>query len=186
MHSEIVWNKPMSIHFVQHFWTFQHNWTHFDACVKASICVSEKGLNQIVNLSRVYRVRGQGLSSITKAIWGCWKGFSQRQHSFHWKLCSHWLKFLRWRRVAVLIQAPGLSIAPYGVPPLPPLRVSPSCLNYSIGAASLLPLHPGPWRPPGSPGWRLIWTGDTVASNWWRMLRNCTCQRSPTATNREW
>ena len=42
------------------------------------------------------------------AIWRCRKPFSQWQHSFHRKLPSHWLKFLRQRHVAVVRQGPGL------------------------------------------------------------------------------
>ena len=44
---------------------------------------------------------------ITTAIWHCRKHFSQWQHSFQWKLRSHWLKFLRQRHVALVIQDPG-------------------------------------------------------------------------------
>ena len=36
---------------------------------------------------------------INTAIWCCCKTFSQWQHSFQWKLCSHWLKVLRQRHV---------------------------------------------------------------------------------------
>ena len=32
--------------------------------------------------------------------------FSQWQHSFHWKLRCRWLKFLRQRQIAVVIQGP--------------------------------------------------------------------------------
>ena len=32
------------------------------------------------------------LPCITTAIWHCRKTFSQWEHSFHWKLCCHWLK----------------------------------------------------------------------------------------------
>ena len=44
---------------------------------------------------------------LTTAIWRCCKNSSQWHRSFHWKLRSHWLKFLRQRRVAVVIQGPG-------------------------------------------------------------------------------
>ena len=35
---------------------------------------------------------------IITATWHSRKTFSQWEHSFHWKLCSHWLKGLRHRR----------------------------------------------------------------------------------------
>ena len=38
--------------------------------------------------------------------WRCCKNFSQREHSFNWKLCCHWLKLLRQRQIAVVIQSP--------------------------------------------------------------------------------
>ena len=44
---------------------------------------------------------------ITVAIWRCRKNFSQWPRSMHWKLCPHWLKLLRQRHVAVVIQDPG-------------------------------------------------------------------------------
>ena len=43
---------------------------------------------------------------LTTAIWCCRKNSSQWQRSFHWKLPSHWLKFLRQRHVAVVRQGP--------------------------------------------------------------------------------
>ena len=46
-------------------------------------------------------------SCITNATWRCPKNFSQWERSFHWKLCCHWLKFLRQCQIAVVIQGPG-------------------------------------------------------------------------------
>ena len=44
---------------------------------------------------------------LTTAIWRCRKPFTQWQRSFQRKLCTHWLKFLRQRHVAVVRQGPG-------------------------------------------------------------------------------
>ena len=67
---------------------------------------------------------------LTTAIWRCHKNASQWQHSFQWKLCSHWLKFLRQRHVAVVRQGPGhFSMASYG-----------SCAITRLGKAL-------PWAP---------------------------------------
>ena len=44
---------------------------------------------------------------ITTAMWRCHNPFSQWQRSFQWKLHSHWLKVLRQRHIAVLIQGSG-------------------------------------------------------------------------------
>ena len=41
-------------------------------------------------------------------IWRCRKNFSQWQHSCQWKLCPHWLNFLRQHHVSVVIQAPAV------------------------------------------------------------------------------
>ena len=49
-------------------------------------------------------------SCLTPAIWCCCKPFSQWQHSFQRKLCSHWLKFLQQRHVPVVRQGPCLSL----------------------------------------------------------------------------
>ena len=43
---------------------------------------------------------------LTTAIWRCRKNSSQWQRSCQWKLHSHWLKLLRQRQVAVVIQDP--------------------------------------------------------------------------------
>ena len=40
-------------------------------------------------------------------FWSCRKNFRQWQRSFQWKLRPHWLKFLRQRYVAVVVQGPG-------------------------------------------------------------------------------
>ena len=61
--------------------------------------------------------------SLTTATWRCRKNFSQWECSFHWKLCCHWLEFLRQRQIAVVGQGPGLclrqiwprSMSPHGV-----------------------------------------------------------------------
>ena len=45
-------------------------------------------------------------SCLTTAIWRCRKPFSQWQCSFQRKLRSHWVKFLRQRRVAIVKQRP--------------------------------------------------------------------------------
>ena len=44
---------------------------------------------------------------LTTSIWRCRNLFIQWQHSFLWKLRSHWLKFLQQRHVAVVRQGPG-------------------------------------------------------------------------------
>ena len=44
---------------------------------------------------------------IARAIRRCRKNFNQWQRSFQWKLCCHWLNFLRQRHVAVVIQGPA-------------------------------------------------------------------------------
>ena len=44
---------------------------------------------------------------LTTAIWCCCKPFSQWHRSFHRKLGSHWLKFLRQCHVAVVRQGPA-------------------------------------------------------------------------------
>ena len=43
---------------------------------------------------------------LTTATWCCRKNFSQYECSFHWKLCCHWLEFLRQRQIAVVSQGP--------------------------------------------------------------------------------
>ena len=45
-------------------------------------------------------------SCINVATWRCSKTFSQWERSFHWKLRCHWLKGLRQRLNAVVIQDP--------------------------------------------------------------------------------
>ena len=48
----------------------------------------------------------RGYSSLS-VKWSCHKNFSQWGRSFHWKLRCHWLKCLRQRQIAVVIQGPG-------------------------------------------------------------------------------
>ena len=45
-------------------------------------------------------------------VWSCCcrKSFSHWKHSFHWKLLCHWLKGLRQRHIAVVIQDPAASM----------------------------------------------------------------------------
>ena len=50
---------------------------------------------------------------LTTATWRCQKNFSQWECSFHWKLCCHWLEFLRQRQMAVVRQGPGLAMCLY-------------------------------------------------------------------------
>ena len=40
---------------------------------------------------------------ITTVVWHCSNPFSQKQRSFHWKLCSHWLEVFRQRHIAVVM-----------------------------------------------------------------------------------
>ena len=49
---------------------------------------------------------------ITTATWRCRKIFRQWEHVFHGKLCCHWLKFLRQRQIAIVIQ--GHDLEHYG------------------------------------------------------------------------
>ena len=44
--------------------------------------------------------------SISNVTWRCRKNFSQWERCFHWKLPCHWLKFLKQRRIAVVILGP--------------------------------------------------------------------------------
>ena len=43
----------------------------------------------------------------TTATWRCRKNLSQWARSFHWKLCCHWLEFLRQRQIAVVRHGRG-------------------------------------------------------------------------------
>ena len=56
---------------------------------------------------------------LTTGTWRCHKNFSQWEHTFHWKLCCHCLKFLWQRQIAVVRQGPGWPLLggfvnPYG------------------------------------------------------------------------
>ena len=44
---------------------------------------------------------------LTTETWRCRKNYSQWECSFHWKLCCHWLEFLRQCQIVVVRQGPG-------------------------------------------------------------------------------
>ena len=81
---------------------------------------------------------------LTTAIWRCHKNSSQWQHSFQWKLHSHWLKFLRQRHVAVVWQGPGHRVP---VPPVRPLCIASRVyLNIKSGGFTVADCNWSSWK----------------------------------------
>ena len=54
---------------------------------------------------------------LTTAIWRCRNPFSKWERNFQRKLCSHWLKCLRQRHVAVVRQGPGKTAPTFWIRP---------------------------------------------------------------------
>ena len=77
-----------------------------------------------------YRISSKGTPSqltlllaagpcLTTEIWRCHKPFSQWQHNFQRKLCSHWLKFFWQRHIAVVSQGPDLALPANSIVSMP-------------------------------------------------------------------
>ena len=85
------------------------------ACRTKQVCGVMYGVHHPENLVKSHEVSElrdcmEPVPCLTTAIWRCRKNSNQWQHSFQWKLYSHWLKFLRQRHVAVVRQGPGEQI----------------------------------------------------------------------------
>ena len=95
----VIWN----IHC--HIWI--ESWRHDMEMLSTLLALCE-GNPSVTSWFSSERVNDTG-PCITTAIWRGRNNFSQWPRSFQRKLRCQWLKFLRQRHVAVVIQVPGLS-----------------------------------------------------------------------------